>query len=302
MSAPMPHLEGVEHRWVDLGGWRMHVAEAGAGDPVVLLHGWPQHWYCFRHLIPPLAARHRVLAPDMRGFGWSDAPRGGYGKEEMGEDVIALLDALGLERVKLVAHDWGGVSGFFMCVRHPEWVERYVALNTGHLWIEPDRALIANVWRLLWYQSLMATPLIGEEWIRRVVLPVIVREMRRLGAWDAVAAESFAGQFADRARRRATRELYTRFVGRELPSLLRGRWRAERLTVPTLFLHGASDPVIAPELVRRVYGDPGPLELRFAERTGHFIMEERPEMVLGAIEEFFAGGEPSPALSQGLGA
>jgi pimeloyl-ACP methyl ester carboxylesterase len=95
----MPTVEGVSHRWVEARGLRFHVAEAGSGkDPVLLLHGWPQHWYEWRNLMP-------ALAMDLRGFGWSDAPRDGYEKENLAADVLAVLDELGLERVKLVGHD-----------------------------------------------------------------------------------------------------------------------------------------------------------------------------------------------------
>ncbi len=77
MTVPLPHVDGVEHRWVDAGGLRMHVAEAGPpdGPAAMLVHGWPQHWYEWRKLIGPLAdAGHRVICPDLRGLGWTDAP------------------------------------------------------------------------------------------------------------------------------------------------------------------------------------------------------------------------------------
>jgi pimeloyl-ACP methyl ester carboxylesterase len=90
----------VAHRRVTVGdGTRLHVAEAGAGAPLVLLHGWPQHWWAWRHVIGPLAQEHRVLCPDLRGLGWSDAPPGSYTKEAWASDLLALLDALDLDRV-----------------------------------------------------------------------------------------------------------------------------------------------------------------------------------------------------------
>ncbi|MFI5121970.1 MAG: alpha/beta fold hydrolase, partial [Vicinamibacteria bacterium] len=132
----LPHVDGVTHRFVGANGIVFHVALAGSAndDPVLLLHGWPQHWYEWRHLIPQLADRHRVLALDLRGFGWSDAPRRGYLKEQMATDVLAVLDALGLDRVKLVGHDWGGWIGFLLCLRAPERVDRYLALGITHPW------------------------------------------------------------------------------------------------------------------------------------------------------------------------
>src|SRR5919112_407695 len=75
---PMPHIGRVSHDFHVVDGVRFHVAEAGEGEPLVLLHGWPQHWWSWRELIGPLAERYRVICPDIRGMGWSDAPRGGY--------------------------------------------------------------------------------------------------------------------------------------------------------------------------------------------------------------------------------
>ncbi|MBJ7291840.1 alpha/beta fold hydrolase, partial [Williamsia sp.] len=109
MTRPLPHVDGVEHQYVDAGPLRMHVAVAGPADapPLLLLHGWPQHWYLWRDVIPAVSDRYRVIAPDLRGFGWTDAPPGGYRKERLATDILALLDALGIDRVRLVGHDWG---------------------------------------------------------------------------------------------------------------------------------------------------------------------------------------------------
>ena len=94
MTRPFPPVEGVEHRYVEARGLRFHVAEAGPpeADPLLALHGWPQHWYEWRRQIPALAEHYRVIVPDLRGFGWSDAPPDGYDKENMATDVLALID------------------------------------------------------------------------------------------------------------------------------------------------------------------------------------------------------------------
>ena len=86
-------------------GIDFHVAEAGAGDDVVLcLHGWPQHWYEWRHLIAALRDEYHVICPDLRGFGWSAAPSSGYEKEQLVDDIIGIMDRLGIERVRLIGH------------------------------------------------------------------------------------------------------------------------------------------------------------------------------------------------------
>jgi pimeloyl-ACP methyl ester carboxylesterase len=93
----MPGLAGVRHRLVDVGEVRLHVAELGddAAPPLLLVHGWPQSWWCWRRVAPLLAADFRVLMVDLRGHGWSDAPAGGYEKERLASDMNCLLDALG---------------------------------------------------------------------------------------------------------------------------------------------------------------------------------------------------------------
>src|SRR3954454_18390247 len=95
-----PDLPGVEHHGVDARGLTFHAAVAGAAGapPARLLHGWPQNWWEWREVMPRLAeAGYRVIAPDLRGLGWSDAPATGYEKEELASDVLAIIDALGVE-------------------------------------------------------------------------------------------------------------------------------------------------------------------------------------------------------------
>ncbi|QJY49620.1 alpha/beta fold hydrolase [Pseudonocardia broussonetiae] len=114
MAAPLRH-----HR-AALGDVDLHYVTAGEGDPVVLLHGWPQTWYCWRHLIPLLAPHHRVIAPDLRGLGESTGPAR-YDKRTLAGDVLRLVrEELGIDRFHLVGHDWGGVTAFSLAAHHPD--------------------------------------------------------------------------------------------------------------------------------------------------------------------------------------
>src|SRR5204863_13630 len=104
----------------------------------VLQHGWPQHWYAWRHVIPELARTRRVIAPDLRGMGWSEAPPGRYEKETFAGDLVALLDALELEQVDLVGHDWGAFAGFLACLHAPGRFRRFLALGITQPRPTPD--------------------------------------------------------------------------------------------------------------------------------------------------------------------
>ncbi|EUA10457.1 alpha/beta hydrolase fold family protein [Mycobacterium xenopi 4042] len=127
----------------------------------MLVHGFPQNWWQWHSLIDPLAADgYRVLCPDLRGAGWSSAPRSLYRKDEMADDLAAVVDRLDVGKVKVVAHDWGGPVAFIMMLRHPAKVDGFFGLNTLAPWPSRDLATISNMWRL-WYQIPIALPVIG---------------------------------------------------------------------------------------------------------------------------------------------
>ncbi|EYF02840.1 alpha/beta fold hydrolase [Chondromyces apiculatus] len=133
-------LSGVRHRLVDTNGIQMHVAEAGTGYPVVFCHGFPELWYSWRHQMLALAAAgFHAIAPDMRGYGGTEAPPeiSAYTQYLLVGDVIGLLDALGLPKAVVVGHDWGGSVAWQVALRHPERVERVVSLNTPYFPASP---------------------------------------------------------------------------------------------------------------------------------------------------------------------
>lgn len=118
-----------------VNGLRMQVQSAGQGPAVVLLHGFPDTHIVWRKQIAPLmAAGYRVLAPDLRGYGGSDAPQAvsAYRMEHIAADVLAMLDQLGIARARVVGHDWGALAGWLLCMGAPERIEQYVALSAGH--------------------------------------------------------------------------------------------------------------------------------------------------------------------------
>lgn len=288
MTGP-PFVEGVTHRTVRARGIDFHVAEAGTGEDVVLcLHGWPQHWYEWRHLMPALADRHRVLALDLRGFGWSDAPRDGYLKEEMATDVLAVLDELGLERVKLVGHDWGGWIGFLLCLRTPQRFERFLALNILPPWVSA-RAMLPHLWRF-WYQWLILSPGVGYRLHRsgKFVPKVLVGASTASEAWDQQTLLAFADKFAEPARARAAVQMYRVFNLREAPAIMRGRYAHQRLVVPTSLLFGTDDAALRPELLAGYQHHAEEMEVELVDGCGHFIADERSDLVAARARDFFA--------------
>ena len=129
----------IEHHHTRLTDMSMHYAAAGGGEAVVLLHGWPSTWYEWRHVMPALAARYRVIAPDLRGLGDSSRPPEGYDKKTIAACVWELLSStLGLQRFHLVGHDWGGPVAFALAAAHAEAVRTLTIVDVTVPGIGPD--------------------------------------------------------------------------------------------------------------------------------------------------------------------
>lgn len=280
-------MDGVEHRFVEAGGMRFHVAEAGDGEPVVLLHGWPQHWYAWRRVIPLLAGGYRLICPDLRGFGWSDAPGHGYDPDTFASDAVALLDALGLRRARVIGHDWGGYTALLLGVHHGDRVDRVIAVNSPHDWFPRTPALLDQLWRSS-YALVMAAPWLGAWILRRTDL--IARLVRADNVHPDAIGERDAQLYAERLRpperARATTLLYRHYV-RRLATALRPRPARERMAVPARLLFGARDLGISTALAVgfEEAGDDCALEL--VPDSGHFLPEEKPELLAARARDFF---------------
>jgi pimeloyl-ACP methyl ester carboxylesterase len=287
----LPELPGVQHRFVDLPGLRMHVAEAGEGEPLLLLHGYPQHWWEWRHLIPAFSERYRVICPDLRGAGWTDAPRNGYKAGQLVADVVALLDELGLASARIVAHDWGALVGFLLCLDHPECVERYVSLAIPHPFVKFHPQLLAAVARL-WFQPAIATPVIGPLLVSRGSQPLarylLTSYTSDPGAFSDQDVELFLAPLRNPARAKAASATYRDFIVPLFQRVIAGRYRSRRLRTPTLILYGSQDPNMRPETLGGYQGLADDLVLECVEGASHFIADEKPDVVIDRVTQFFA--------------
>ena len=257
---PFPEVAGVEveHRFVDAGGLRMHVAECGGGEPLVLLHGWPQHWWMWRGVLPALSERFRCIVPDLRGLGWTDAPATGYDKPQLAADVLALLDALGLQKVRLMGHDWGAFTSLVLCREAPGRIERCISLDVPLPWdpsLDPRRLL-----------GISHMPFLSAPFAERAV-PAIASQILRASRMGPEARGEFVDSLRAPERRRATVGYYRTFLLHELPEVLTSR--PEPPDVELLALGGAGDPIVRwSSGIEKIPG------------AGHFLPDDRPDAVV----------------------
>lgn len=287
---------GAEHRVARLSEVAMHYVTAGAGEPLVLLHGFPQTWYEWRLVMPALAARYRVIAPDLRGLGASSRPAGGYDKTRVAEDVWELASgALGHERFLLAGHDWGGPVAFALAAAHRGAVRKLAILDAT---IPGDGTDLFSTSQGRWHHGFHRTPDLPEALLagrERLYVAWFLRNFAAFpGAIDDDAIEAYARAYAEPGAMRAGLAYY-----RALPRDIADNERAiaaGKLAMPVLALGGGESfgrRELALESMRRVAVD---VRGGVVAGSGHFIPEEKPAELAARLLAFFAD-EPPPGAA-----
>jgi pimeloyl-ACP methyl ester carboxylesterase len=288
-SPPMPELEGARHRRVDAGQVGLHLAELGPEDgrPLLMIHGWPQSWWCWRRVAPMLAADGiRCLMPDLRGHGWSDAPARGYEKEQLVDDLVGLLDALELGRVDYAGHDWGAVCGFLLAFRAPERLRSLLVLSIPHFWPSLHDRLSPRRIAGFAYQIPLAT--VGGALVRRGLTSRVLQIASASGTFRPEDLAVYEATMATDGGARATVGLYRTFLTRELLPAARGRYARERIELPGRLVVGDRDAIIRGADLRGHERNAPRMSVERVPGARHFLPEERPELIADRARDLLA--------------
>lgn len=280
-------MKAVTHHDVDLGDLILHCITAGEGEPVVLLHGIPQTSYEWRHVIPHLAQRYRVIAPDLRGLGDSTRPANGYDKKTMADDVWRLLGKFGVKRFFLVGHDWGGPVAFALAAHHPDAVRRLAILDVA---IPGDGADFSQNGRR-WHHALFRTLDLPEALFLNGREHLIIQWLfENYGAKPNCIPEADQREYLRTyVKPGAMRALFS--IYRALPqdaednrAILAAKGK---LKMPVLALGGNRSfgrGMETLESCQRVAVD---VRGGLVPDSGHWVAEEQPEFVAGELLKFF---------------
>jgi haloacetate dehalogenase len=292
---------GFEAHWIDTEAGRIFARSKGEGPPLVLLHGFPQTHAMWHRLAPALAASHRVVCMDLRGYGWSSAPRGSadhdtYSKRAMGRDVVAVMEALGHVRFALAGHDRGARIGYRLALDHPGRLERLSLLDilpTFHVWAQIRAGAIpAAHWG---YLSEPAPK--PEQEIGRNPLPYFDGLMAKwsgtgdLAPFDFRALASYRAGCNEPTRIHAFCEDYragaTLDIAADEADLAAGRTIAcpVQIIASRFYLTGGAGSETPLEVWRRTFA---PDATGVSITSGHFVAEENPQATLAALQEFLA--------------
>jgi len=280
----------VEHSMVQTNGVYLHVASAGdpAAPPVILLHGFPEFWYGWRHQIPALAAAgYRVLAPDQRGYNLSEKPDGldAYTLDTLAADVIGLMDATGRDRVYLIGHDWGAAVAWWTALKYPERVEKLVILNVPHPAVMVEMLSKSRRQMLKsWYIGYFQIPRLPE-WLLGLGNGYGLTNMMFAASGPNALNDADIAQYqaawAQPGALTAMLNWYRSLVQQrpEMPADL-------RIRVPTRILWGEKDIALVPELADASAALCDDVHIVRFPNASHFVQHDEPAAVNAAILEF----------------
>jgi len=292
------------HRLETVNGLELHWVEAGEGPLVLLLHGFPEFWYGWRHQIPALAAAgFRVAAPDLRGYNLSAKPKGvaSYRAGAVMDDVAALIGHLGAERAHVAGHDWGGVIAWRLGMRKPEVVDRLVIVNAPHPAVfgrelRHPRQLLRS-----WYAGFFQLPLIPEALIRAndyALLERIFRNgPRRPGAYTDADIRLYKEAAAQPGALTAMLDYYRAF-GR---GTAKGEGDGEGpggdgiVRRPTMVIWGEQDTALTTHNLDGLERYVPELRIERIPEASHWVPADVPERVSRLMIEFFRGAATTPA-------
>jgi pimeloyl-ACP methyl ester carboxylesterase len=280
----------MAHRWIDVGGLRLHCVEAGTGPLVVLLHGFPEFWYAWRHQIPALAdAGYRVVAPDLRGYNTSDKPSRvrDYRPRVLVQDVADLIVALGAGSAAVAGHDWGGGLAWLLAMQHPKRVERLVLLNAPH----PVRFLKGlrspRQLRRSWYILAFQLPWLPERLVAardfQALRWIFRHQPTRPGAFTAQDIDRYVVAAAQPGALRAAINYY-RAAFRANP--LAQAHGLRRVDIPTLIIWGDQDRSLGRELAEPDRAWVPDVRVERIAEASHWVQADDPERVNQLMVDF----------------
>lgn len=277
-----------EHHTAPIKDIKLHYVRAGQGDPVVLLHGWPQNWACWKHVIPGLGRTNTVIAPDLRGLGASSKADSGYDTDNLADDIRELVRHLGFETIRLAGHDWGAAVAYSYAAQFRDEVTKLAIFEM----VMPgfgimEQAMVPQTGgNFLWHMAFQSIPDIPFALIQGRE-DIYLRWFFQHYAYDPSAISIEETDEYVRAMRhigalRAGLEIYKSYF---VSAQQNERHRMSKLTIPVMAWAGAA--CLGPLTKQCMELAADDVAGGVIERCGHWVGEERPAFILDQLEAFF---------------
>lgn len=291
---------GITHHYANVNGIRLHYAESGTGNElVILLHGFPECWFSWRHQLISLGSCYHVIAPDMRGYNLSDKPPrvADYQVETIAADVIGLIDHFGADKAVVVGHDWGAGVAWAVAQKYPERLSKLAVLQVPPAAVWRANMSVKQMLRS-WYMLFFQLPAIPEWLISRNDFATLDQTFKDKVGRKGSFTDGDVAVYREALRQPGAITAAVNYYRANLSRLTRGSHTGEgsetktstsdgRIRVPTLFIFGEQDFAILPQTVRGIerYIDAPYHEVRIPD-CGHWVQNEAVAEVNAALKEF----------------
>jgi pimeloyl-ACP methyl ester carboxylesterase len=295
MSEALIDIGSIRHGYAQVGGVRLHYAQHGSGERLVLLlHGFPECWYSWRHQLIALGQHYTVVAPDLRGYNLSDKPPRveDYHTDRLVDDITGLIRHFGRSEAAIVGHDWGASVAWAVALKHPEYVWRLVALQVPPLPVLLRNMTLKQALRS-WYMLFFQIPRLPEWVLSRNDFAAIDRMFATTVFRPGAITETDIAVYKSALREPGAltaglnyyrANFFSRFFSR---GAKKGAVDDAPIKAPTMFIFGERDHAIAPETVRGVgqYINAPYREVRLPD-VGHWVQQEAHAEVTAALKSF----------------
>ncbi|MHA1459401.1 MAG: alpha/beta fold hydrolase [Promethearchaeota archaeon] len=291
----MELLNEIEEKFVETNNIKLHTIAIGEGPPLVLLHGFPDFWYGWKSvisglksdyqlIIPDMRGYNLLIIPDMRGYNLSDKPEGveNYKIDTLVEDIRGLIESLGLGKVFLAGHDWGGIVAWAFAEKYPELLQKLAILNAPHMKIFQQKLRTDKKQQKASYYVFEFLKPDGEKFLFEND-----KKWLKFALFEGMINKTDFTEFDKRQYLSAWTQ----------PAILGGvnYYRANTnfedwkgiITVPTLVIHGMKDRAVLSSVLEGLSNYVSDLKIVRAENASHWVMHDVPELVISSFKEFF---------------
>ena len=282
----------IKFDYAQIGGVKLHYATAGVGEKlVILLHGFPEFWYSWRHQLIALSDEYTVVAPDMRGYNLSDKPANvaDYEMDKLVDDVCGLIRHFGREQAAIVGHDWGASVAWTIAQKHPEYVWKLCALQVPPISVWQKNQTVKQ-FLASWYVLFFQIPRLPEWLLSRNDFAILAEGLKNSTAEPGVfSGENIAEHKKSWSQPRALTSALNYYRANILKRLFFKQSTEEKIKVPTLFIYGEKDAAVLPESVQGIGEviDAAYQEIRIPD-AAHWVQQEAAEIVTDSLREFLA--------------
>lgn len=276
------------HNYLYTNGVRLHYVSEGEGNLMLMLHGFPEFWYSWRHQITAFSGYYRVVTPDLRGYNYSDKLQSVqlYSISELVEDIAGIITNLGYEKCILVGHDWGGAIAWYFADKYPHMVEKLIVLNIPH-----PAKFMQGLWtpqqlRKSWYVFFFQLPILPELLFRWNNYQAIESAFVKMAIDQSAFSDEDIQAYKKSAAKPGALTAMINYYRCFFQQLLTAKKSWKKLDIPTLMIWGENDTALGKELTYGTEEYVTDLTLKYIPNCSHWVQQEKPDLVNQYMADF----------------